>query len=483
MTIKASFKFLREKCPPLVKSVNWLNEPKWLNRLTLYFILFLVIYITFKSIFTYLGYLHTDVDSARYMLSALVQSEVAIVAIVITLSLVAVQLVASSYSARVIDVFKKTPDLWILIGIYGVAIFYSLGVLKLVEKDTLSKLENSISFSYYLGIFAFVALTPYTLSILNLLKPSTIIKMLAGRITRQNILTHIEEWKKSDEKNPIQPIIDIVCGSLMRYDYETARDGLATIRDLAIDTFKNESFLIFSHLTWVGKVALSRKDEYAFEEVITCISLIGVESMEQKLEDATRDAVVHLGLFGVEVAEQKLEKITWHLALELEMLGLKAAEQKLEEAVKLVASWLEMVGEKAAEQKLEKAAWHVASDLGDLGMEAAKQKLEKAINWVAMRLLSFGMSLATAKLEKVTGIAMEGLGNVGREAAKQNLEAATTEVVLDLGKLIILLAPNLEDATIALGKYALNEILRMAEQENLKCAKQLSEWYKTTFPE
>lgn len=137
---------------------HWLNEPKWRNRLTLYFLIFLLIYIIFNSIFSYLGLLHTDVDSVRYMLSALVQSEAAIVAIVITLSLVAVQLAASSYSARVIEVFKKTPDLWILIGIYGFAIFWGLGVVKLVERanpelNSLSNLENFISSSYFLRLW------------------------------------------------------------------------------------------------------------------------------------------------------------------------------------------------------------------------------------------------------------------------------------------------------------------------------------------
>jgi uncharacterized membrane protein len=93
------------------KIFPWLNEPKWLNRLTLYFVLGAVTITALHIVFSYSGFLHTDVDSARYMLSALVQSEAAIVALVVTLSLVAVQLAAQSYSARVIEVFRRTPDL------------------------------------------------------------------------------------------------------------------------------------------------------------------------------------------------------------------------------------------------------------------------------------------------------------------------------------------------------------------------------------
>jgi len=105
----------------------------WLYGIAFYFIPFVIGYLAFRFILSD-NVLHTDVDSARYMLSALVQSEAAIVALVVTLSLVAVQLAASSYSARVIEVFRRTPDLWILMGIYGIAIFYGLGVLKMIER-------------------------------------------------------------------------------------------------------------------------------------------------------------------------------------------------------------------------------------------------------------------------------------------------------------------------------------------------------------
>jgi uncharacterized membrane protein len=57
----------------------------------------------------------TDANSARYMLSAMVQAQAAIVAIVVTLTLVAVQLTASAYSPRVIRIFRDNPDIWILL--------------------------------------------------------------------------------------------------------------------------------------------------------------------------------------------------------------------------------------------------------------------------------------------------------------------------------------------------------------------------------
>lgn len=82
----------------------------WARRLALYSSLYVLV-IGSHLFFSKFDWWHTDVDSARYMLSALIQSEAAIVALVVTLSLVAVQLAAQAYSARVIEVFRRTPDL------------------------------------------------------------------------------------------------------------------------------------------------------------------------------------------------------------------------------------------------------------------------------------------------------------------------------------------------------------------------------------
>jgi len=95
----------------------------WIARLFVYSTCLAVVVLVCFSLFRYFNLFHTDVTSARYMLSALVQSQAAIVAIVITLTLIAVQLTASAYSPRVIDIFKKNPDMWILLGCYGVSIF------------------------------------------------------------------------------------------------------------------------------------------------------------------------------------------------------------------------------------------------------------------------------------------------------------------------------------------------------------------------
>jgi len=288
---------INESYKPLLKN--------WLYGIAFYFIPFVVGFLAFRLILSD-NVLHTDVDSARYMLSALVQSEAAIVALVVTLSLVAVQLAAQSYSARVIEVFRRTPDLWILMGVYGIAIFYGLGMLKMIENPQVgrwSNLEGQVSFSYYLGVFTFVALVPYIWKILDMLKPSTVINMLAERITKENILlafdNGIHENPANPEKDPIQPIIDMVRGSLGKYDYETVRTGLNAIRNRTIHIFKNEKFQIyeqqkifhniFSHIANIGKQSANIKDEDSIVEVINCLEkIVTAVSENGEIQDVMR---------------------------------------------------------------------------------------------------------------------------------------------------------------------------------------------------
>ena len=110
----------------------WVSYGKlWTKRIFEY--LFLAVLFSFVGavLFVYFDLAQTDADSARYMLSALVQSQAAIVAIVISLTLIAVQLSASAYSPRVIRIFRNNPDVWLLLGLYGMSIFYGLLILNL----------------------------------------------------------------------------------------------------------------------------------------------------------------------------------------------------------------------------------------------------------------------------------------------------------------------------------------------------------------
>ena len=69
-------------------------------------------------------------ENARYLLGALAQSQAAVIAVVVTLTLIAVQLASQTYSPRVMDLFLKSwAAFHLLLLIYGTAIMYDLALL------------------------------------------------------------------------------------------------------------------------------------------------------------------------------------------------------------------------------------------------------------------------------------------------------------------------------------------------------------------
>ncbi|MCK5591626.1 MAG: hypothetical protein KAI72_06700, partial [Candidatus Pacebacteria bacterium] len=293
------------------------------------------------------------------------------------------------------------PDLWILMAIYGIAIFYGLLVLKLINKDNISDLEFYISGAYYLGVFAFVALVPYMWNIFNLLKPSTVINILAERITNKSILS----IDKSVDDDPILPIIDIVHSSLIKYDYDTIREGLRAIKDRVNNILKNEIFwkdhigtgeFLFSSVTSEGEVKyhfeIGKGKE--FDQIFARISRIGKLAANNKNEDSAIEVITTLRENGITATKKKLEEATWYAVDALGEVGKASAEQKLNYATLRAVNALEEIGIIAAtELKFLIITWRVKSAIEAIQKLADEQKLDdhylEKINESLSRLRKF----------------------------------------------------------------------------------------------
>jgi len=380
---------------------DWVSRYPRATRILEYFGLLLLFSLAFYFNFTHFKLFHTDAESARYLLSALVQSQAAIVAIVISLTLVAVQLTASAYSPRVIDIFKKNLDMWILLGFYGFSIYYGLFLLKLVEGaegELVSQsaiwalgrfsisFEFGVSLAYWLGAFTFVILIPYMWNIMDLLKSESIINRLKIEITKDNLL--------NTEEDPIQPIMDIIHGSIMKYDLETTRVGLkaVTVQVLKIISTDGEEEIsrhFCNQLTRVGRLAISRDDVESAIEVIDILNMFGRSAAEEGFEVATLRTALSLGDVG------------------------KIAIEKGFDAVTKQATWsLEEVGRTAAEKGFEVATQHAALFLGEVGEAAADIRLEVTISQVALSLIAVGRTTAEKGLEDATRQAAESLAKL-----------------------------------------------------------------------
>ena len=410
---------------------------KQLNKYAIYITIGIAACLTFLFIFLNFKILYTDVDSARYMLSALIQSEAAIISIVVTLSLVAVQLAASSYSVRVIDVFRKTPALWMLLTIYDIVIFLGLAVLRVIDltdsymcKSILlcqSNLKFSIASTYSLGVLAYVALAAYIWDIFTLLKPSALIGFLAADISKENILESIKgETVVGDD--PLLPIIDIVYGALNKYDHGTLETGLSAIEERISIILEDKSFnvdkeikisgYIFSHLAPVGKLALSMDDEFSITQVINTIQNIGNIAAENRHDEMTNRALIHLSNIGIDAAKRKLELPTIMAIKGIQKIVGTLIENEFDipsaEAGTRGASYLKEIGMATIDNRLDDATRFVVSSLGLIGRNAAKIKTRKTVSNIITILRDMWLCMKNDGPEELTDKIQNSLTSLHR---------------------------------------------------------------------
>ncbi|MDM7911720.1 MAG: hypothetical protein QUS09_01335, partial [Methanotrichaceae archaeon] len=288
------------------------------------------------------------------------------------------------YSARVIDLFMRTPDPWVLMLIYIVAMVYGLGVLKLVDERSIESLEIHISLSYYMGIFAFTALILFIWNTFGLLQPFSIIDRLSERITKQHILSLLSR-ESPFNNDPVQPIIDIVLGSWGKYDYETMGYGLRAISSRA-DCILREFYSrpaekaqvadhISGHFFKVGTLALNRKDDDFAGNVFLSLNSIGLVSTQERLEGTALSILKFFGNTGIRAAEEKLEKTAFEAVRQLRSVGQAAAQMQMGDAARTAAFYMAEVGIVAAEHKLENTASFAATNLEEFRVAAARQEL------------------------------------------------------------------------------------------------------------
>ncbi|WP_410507229.1 DUF2254 family protein [Methanosarcina hadiensis] len=437
-----------------------------------FILIFIFIYFISGSFFgVHIGFNTTSPDSARSLLSTLIQSEAAILAIVITLSLVAVQQTATSYSPRVIQVFMNwmiNPDFYLLTLIYLVSMVYGMWVLKQIWGDSgnivdfdhsfFNSFETHIWFSYVLGTFSFFSLAIYIRNTLDLLKPSNIIEKISEKITDKTILSfhyiqndeignqlpeqtpedenNIEEREikffqnqlnkksfliKSDsilskkifDDNPIQQILDIIVSSEIKHDFATAKYGYKRIIDctnsFAISQIDNNLHLpIVKAFKTFGSFSVTQNDRESALILIDYLHGIGIKAVDNKETTLINLTINSLCEIAKVATGQKLEDITIWALLSIKDIGIEIIKKDLSTVdISVIEINLRSIGKRAVEQRLESEAIFVARIINEICKELINKNLKVDIRQSIKYLEEIGKFSIKQELEM--SISMVGI--------------------------------------------------------------------------
>jgi len=417
----------------------------WLKCLTVYSLFFLLATSITWLFINQFNLLPTNLENARYIVSILIQSQAAILSIVVTLTLIAIQLTASIYSPRVVDVLRKNPDLWLLVIIYVTLIGIELIFLKVLGGTVVLSSVDGITYLGYIvngspglfgcsqetiltllvgaGISSIAILGPYTLNTLNVMRSETVISKFVNGLTKENLCD------KNGES--LQPFFDIINSALLRYDVTTSRTGLKKIvsrvislnEGLGNDEREQVSQDLCKHLYRCYIVTDRLNDQEMGIEVIESLKEFGIASLAWRnnilTEFVLRDSLEPIGKF---IVSKKLENPMFSVTNALTEIGKAAAENKQEVLANGACSVLGTL----ALDSTENGFFDYFQNLPGTIEPICKVALENSLTGPVRSASWYLPSCAKKAIENDirdhdVGMIIGSLGNIGRKTAEYNI--------------------------------------------------------------
>ncbi len=425
----------------------------WILWTTIYSLFFIITIITCFSGFYQFHLFQTDVNSARYLLSALIQCQAAIISIVITLTLIAVQMTASTYTPRVTAIFGKNPNMWLLLFFYALSIVGGALVLKTItgnDGTIPNTTEIFVSIIFALGIFTLIALFIYIRNIIELLKVENIVKRLANEIDNKDIL--------DEEKGALQSIFDIIHKSIMNYDLATMRGSLSELNFRFIDLinantknsvesegiedssnyFPNEgsnidiSNIFCRYIERCSRIALKNDDEESIIEILTILDLFAQSIAEQKLEQSFRNALDSIKTIGILSLEFNYLNACSVAEKSIGRAGKNAAINDLDFSHFLLIDALEEIGCLAVAKGVYPVAMNVILDIESIEINAANNNIFSHLIPAVKSIERIALDVQDKEFEEISVKSIEIIKELSRYAFEANDEDGVVDILRSL---------------------------------------------------
>jgi len=262
-------------------------------------VFFLVFVLGFLSQFAIEGTLFGgSIDSARYLLSALAQTQGAIIAIVISLTIVAVQVSSQAYSLRITDILLRYQFFWFMLFLYGLSIIYDVTLLNRINQSNIGSLGTEVNVTVFIAAIALWALFPYSKKTIERLRPQTIMRTLG-----KHILFDCRGTFDTNRIEAIFPLFDATKKAIRGDDIATARDGMREIERVCCEILaeglneqdeKSAMDYFCQQYQRTAKIAFAQDDTDSVLEVSRSLELIADNILQKELSRERADIVVFI---------------------------------------------------------------------------------------------------------------------------------------------------------------------------------------------
>ncbi|MGC9443314.1 MAG: DUF2254 family protein [Candidatus Methanospirareceae archaeon] len=253
-----------------------------------------------------------NLDVARGILEGVgVEGLSAIFAIVISLTLMAVQFASQQYTHRIMDFHIKSLTFWSVIAIYLGSLLYNVFALVRLKEPVESMY---VELSVLLTALSFVMLVPYFFITMLRLKPESVINHLLSTVDDEYLRSIQRYFREGEMRIPgevdkVLPVTEIIEKSISSGDRSTARFGIDEIHRCYMAQLRKESEtyvspLFLKHLLGIGREAIIEADDDSIVQVLEIFGEVGTHAIAQRMNYTTRMVLDNINLIGFKILKE-----------------------------------------------------------------------------------------------------------------------------------------------------------------------------------
>jgi hypothetical protein len=220
---------------------NWREVlPEWTHPLIVRYTLLTLATVAVVATLTTLLNPAVETENIRALLTTLATAEASVLAIVFSVTVVALQLVVTRYSARLTSLFIKEPLFRTTFALFVGAIAFNLLVVYLLPIQNNQLLNTAVGIAFALAAVSTFALYQFIQLMIQRSSPDDLILVLVDReLAPDKYLPATATEFSEIEVHPIRPLYRTIARAIELGEYQTAAQGIAGLRTVLTRTFEH----------------------------------------------------------------------------------------------------------------------------------------------------------------------------------------------------------------------------------------------------
>ena len=369
-----------------------------------------------------------DIENARAILEGVgVEGLSAIFAIVISLTLMAVQFASQQYTHRIMDLHIKSLTFWSVILIYMGSLLYNVFMLGRLEEPVDSRY---VEISMLLTALCFIMLIPYFFITMVRLRPESVMSKLLAKVDGDYLNTIKGFLKEGETRIPgeadkMLPITEIIEKSIGNGDRGTARFGIGEIYKRYMSHLKKEneahvSPYFLGHILGIGREAIIEADDDSVVQVLEIFGEVGTHAIPKNLNLSARISVDYIDIIGFK-ALKDYDVATQQMIDSLQDILRAIINSGNDQILEQIFTLYHDTSDELFTLKKYRMLKYLGNSFSELFDLIIEKKCCEIVERTAGLLESIGIHAVNLDIRDVLHLSVHSLHKIGISSAKNNL--------------------------------------------------------------